>query len=396
MFGEKEEAFQTLLLVPKLPIVQIVPQEAPIEGLKNNIWKNKSINHTVLLQGMKLYKPSLLKGKDLNLERWMHKEGGRQGHGSTHQREGCPIFQKGQLWACWMKVQMPGSLPLTLCPSSNWGFLAWEWWELKGGTEPHTCQMICHYGGVSTQLSPPNHPSYPLSHPLLHPLYSSAPPQHPLHSSRSSGFTHGAAAPSAPPSYTLSWEKMYPCERPSTLRALFGCVMCVYAPMCVSIPFCVWIHVYIRPELQVLIPKVNRWSRIILEECVHWFRVQSRNKNPTDTKNTDNSHRYTISVNSSLSSLQVIGHTLFHWMQLPLGHASEWDRSSVISLPTVHQIISSCTQQVCLCGAQCGYYHILTTLQTSYPLSCVLSLLLTGWACISTPQKWGGEGGEYC
>ena len=109
---------------------------------------------------------------------WMHKNGSRQPQGSVYQTEGCPILLKGQLWGCWTKVQMPGSLPLALCSSSNWGFLAWEWWELKGGTEPHTCQMICHYGGVSTQLSPPNHPSYPLSHPLLHPLYSS-PPQTP-------------------------------------------------------------------------------------------------------------------------------------------------------------------------------------------------------------------------
>ncbi|KAJ8411724.1 hypothetical protein AAFF_G00153620 [Aldrovandia affinis] len=33
---------------------------------------------------------------------------------------------------------------------------AWE-----SVAEPHTCWVICHYSGVSAQLSPPNHPSPP-------------------------------------------------------------------------------------------------------------------------------------------------------------------------------------------------------------------------------------------
>ena len=90
-------------------------------------------------------------------------------------------------------------------------------------------------------------------------------------------------------------------------------------------------------------------------ERVNWSRLRSRNKTPADKPNTEGSHRYTISVNSGLSSPRVRGHTLFHWMQLPLGRASVWDRSSPISWPTVHQIISSCTLWVCLRGAQCGY-----------------------------------------
>lgn len=46
-------------------------------------------------------------------------------------------------------------------------------------------------------------------------------------------------------------------------------------------------------------------------ERVNWSRLQSRNKTPADKLNTEGSHRYTISVNSGLSSPRVIGHTLF-------------------------------------------------------------------------------------
>lgn len=40
--------------------------------------------------------------------------------------------------------------------------------EWRGG-ELHTCRMICHYEGVSSQLSPPNHPTYPASPPPFAP-----------------------------------------------------------------------------------------------------------------------------------------------------------------------------------------------------------------------------------
>lgn len=78
---------------------------------------------------------------------------------------------KGQSWGCCMAVWMSGSLPLALRSGSGWGFLAWKWWEMgRGGdAEPHTCQMICHYRGVSSQLSPSNHPSYPSSQPPFTP-----------------------------------------------------------------------------------------------------------------------------------------------------------------------------------------------------------------------------------
>lgn len=93
-------------------------------------------------------------------------------------------------------------------------------------------------------------------------------------------------------------------------------------------------------------------------------------KPPTDKPNTEDSHRYTISVNSGLSSPQVIGHTLFHWMQLPLGRVSVWDSSSVISLPTVHQIISSCT--VGGLSALTSYSH-----EPTDPLSIIMCLITT-------------------
>lgn len=103
------------------------------------------------------------------------------------------------------------------------------------GGEPHTCQMICHYRGVSTQLSPPNHPSFPLkSPPPTKPNSTLVLQKHPLHSSGSSSFTRSAATPSAPPSYTLPREKMYPCERHSTLSALCGCGnVCLCPRVCV-------------------------------------------------------------------------------------------------------------------------------------------------------------------
>lgn len=40
--------------------------------------------------------------------------------------------------------------------------------EWRGG-ESHTCRMICHYRGVSSQLSPPNHPTTPASQPPFAP-----------------------------------------------------------------------------------------------------------------------------------------------------------------------------------------------------------------------------------
>lgn len=163
--------------------------------------------------------------------------------------------------------------------------------------------------------------------------------------------------------------------------------MCVYTThICLDTSFSVSRAVRIDT-----IPMMNWSSRIWPAENVWIGRDSSPETNPpTDKLNTEDSHRYTISVNSGLSSLQVIGHTLFHWTQLPLGRASVWDRSLVISLPTVHQIISSCTVE----GGWVRLHHILTSQQNPSPLSCVLSPL-TGSVCFSASQKRGEQGGGY-
>lgn len=89
--------------------------------------------------------------------------------------------------------------------------------------------------------------------------------------------------------------------------------MCAYAPVCVyTIHMCV--NTCLSKGEAVCIntdgePMEQNFSS---GECVNWSRLWSRNKTPADKPNTEDSHRYTISVNSSLSSLQVIGHTLFH------------------------------------------------------------------------------------
>lgn len=111
--------------------------------------------------------------------------------------------------------------------------------EWRGG-ESHTCRMICHYRGGSAlschplitqptlRVSPPSPPPS-----LCSPNPTPALQKHLLHSSVSSGFTPGPPAPSAPPCYTLPREKMYPCERNSTLSTLCGCAVYVFCPACV-------------------------------------------------------------------------------------------------------------------------------------------------------------------
>ena len=98
--------------------------------------------------------------------------------------------------------------------------------------------MICHYRGVSTQLSPPNHPSYPLSHPPPPTSPSRSPPK--LHSSPPKtppAFLRRLrfhSAPSAPPFLNSTLRENVPLwERHSTLSALCGCAMCAYAAVCV-------------------------------------------------------------------------------------------------------------------------------------------------------------------
>lgn len=139
--------------------------------------------------------------------------------------------------------------------------------------------MICHYRGVSTQLSPPNHPSYPLSHPPPSPTKLNS--RSPLHSSGSSGFTRSTATPSAPPSYSLPWEKTYPCERRSTLNSLFGCAMCAYTPMCVSTQFtCVHTCLSRGRAAHSDTRGEQAEQNFASGEALNWSGLQSRNKTP--------------------------------------------------------------------------------------------------------------------
>lgn len=129
-------------------------------------------------------------------------------------------------------------------------------WGGGGGAEPHTCQMICHYRGVSSQLSPSNHPSYPSSHPpplLAAPNSAPALQKHLLHSLASSGFTHSAATPSAPPFLHSTPRENVPL--PETVSTLCGCA-------CPTFVYLQNVSVYLRAELYVSMPKANRRSRI--------------------------------------------------------------------------------------------------------------------------------------
>lgn len=75
------------------------------------------------------------------------------------------------------------------------------------GAEPHTCQMICHYRGVSSQLSPSNHPSYPSSRAQT----LSSPPKTPSAFLGGLGFHSRRCYPICPSFlYTRPREKMYP------------------------------------------------------------------------------------------------------------------------------------------------------------------------------------------
>lgn len=258
--------------------------------------------------------------------------------------------------------------------------------------------MICHYRGVSTQLSPPNHPSNPSSHhpPHLH--------LHPLNSTLQSSQNTPCIPQAAPVSltalllnlpllpYTLPWEKMYPCERHTAHWAHCVDVRCVLMPPVYASTWftCAWIHVYPTAELFVSIPKANRWSRVFKPEENVWIGPGCglRNKTPADKPNTENSHRYTISVNSSLSSLWVIGHTLFHWMQLPLGHASvcEWDPRPLFYPPSTR------LSQVVLCECVWGGLSAVTSYPQTHTnlLSIIMRLIITTDSlCIPQERRRG-------
>lgn len=185
---------------------------------------------------------------------------------------------------------------------------------------------------------------------------------------------------------------MYPCERHTAHWAHCVDVRCVLMPPVYASTWftCAWIHVYPTAELFVSIPKANRWSRVFKPEENVWIGPGCglRNKTPADKPNTENSHRYTISVNSSLSSLWVIGHTLFHWMQLPLGHASvcEWDPRPLFYPPSTR--LSQVVLRECVWGG--------LSVVTSYPqthtnlLSIIMRLIITTDSlCIPQERRRG-------
>lgn len=98
--------------------------------------------------------------------------------------------------------------------------------EWRGG-ESHTCRMICHYRGVSSQLSPPNHPTNPASQPPFA-------PQTPLQPSKNTSCIPQSAPVSALLPHLPLLPTLYPCERNSTLSTLCGCAGYVFlCPACV-------------------------------------------------------------------------------------------------------------------------------------------------------------------
>lgn len=173
-----------------------------------------------------------IKAKELTLVCWVHKEDSWQAQGRLYLNWGCPILMKGQSWGCCIAVRRSGSLPLALCSSSGWRFLAWKWWEMRrgGGAEPHTCQMICHYRGVSSQLSPPNHPSCPSSQPPFTPQTPLQPSKNTSCIPKAAPVSLTALLPHLPLLSTLYPERKCTPARHSTLSTLCGCVVCVYDP----------------------------------------------------------------------------------------------------------------------------------------------------------------------
>lgn len=217
----------------------------------------------------------------------MHKESRRQTQGRIYMNNACPIFLKAM-----------SLLDRTNARKSSFSALAatedsWPGndgsWRRGRAAEPHTCQMICHYRGVSTQLSPPNHPSYPLSHPPPSPTrLNSSSPRTPPCIPQAAPVSLAALPLHLPLLHALPWEKMYPCERRSTLKSLFGCAMRAYTPPCVY-PHnsLVCIHVYLGAELFVTIPEASRRSRIMPAEKL-WLGpgYDPETKPPADKPNT--------------------------------------------------------------------------------------------------------------
>lgn len=200
---------------------------------------------------------------------------------------------------------MSGCLPLAL---QQWlripGLSMMGAGEEGGSAEPHTCQMICHYRGVSSQLSPSNHPSYPSSRPPLPsslPKLRSSPPKTPSAFLWQLGFHSQRCYPICPSFSTIDPERK-----------------CTPAGDSEHIVWMCMLHVCVSTKCECLpkgravcIDAQGKPPEQNLTSGEH-VNLQSRNKTPADKHNTECSHRYTISVNDVLSSPQVTGHALFH------------------------------------------------------------------------------------
>lgn len=107
-----------------------------------------------------------MKAKQQKLLWWVHKEGSWGTQGTVYQNRGW--LMRCQSWGISPNVRKSSFSTLIQQQRRipGWEMMGAEEWR---GGELHTCRMICHYGGVSSQLSPPNHPTYPASPPPFAP-----------------------------------------------------------------------------------------------------------------------------------------------------------------------------------------------------------------------------------
>lgn len=191
--------------------------------------------------------------------------------------------------------------------------------EWRGG-ELHTCRMICHYEGVSSQLSPPNHPTYPASPPPFAPQTPLQPSKNTSCIPQSAPVSLGALLPHLPLLPTLYPERKCTPVRETAHWAHCVNVQCMFFAPLVSAQFtCTSIRLSNCRFVCInwTIVAGCSFKRNQQRSC-ELFQSAVRKKTPVDMPNTGGSHRYTVSVNNSLSSPRVIGHTL------PLNAASSW------------------------------------------------------------------------
>lgn len=133
----------------------------------------------------------------------------------------------------------------------------------RRGAEPHTCQMICHYRGVSSQLSPPNHPSYPTCQPPFTPQTLLQPSKNTSCIPQASPVSLAALLPHLPLLPLLHPERKCTPVRDPAHWAHCMDVQCVCLPHVHLHNSRASIYVYLRAEMFVLIPKANRWGRLL-------------------------------------------------------------------------------------------------------------------------------------